>query len=298
MKPLVALYAIPRHEENAIKKGLANVAMVTSDNNPLTAETTQSDCSVIVILPSTIVTDDVLDSLPKLRVIVSLSAGLDHIRFNKSRHPSIEVFNNPTFSIPSVSEYIVSCIFQAHYETYWANPTATHEEIASKKALVIGYGNVGRTVTQKLQALGLDIQVVTAAPIDDSVLDTGIKRCDSLLDGIAWADIISINTSLRPDTNAMIDAACFEQMKPSVVLINAARGNIVENAALIDALNAKKLRKVFLDDIADLGSKDAQAIIANSHVTYTRHTAWQTKPSVQRRASYTIKLIKSLIEEL
>lgn len=288
MKPLIALYALPEHEEKAIKDGLANIATIVSDSEPLTIETTRSDCSVIVVLPSTTITNDILEKLPNLRAIISLSAGLDHIRFNTSRYPSVDVLNNPTFSVPSVSEYIVSCVFQACYEAYWINPTAMHEEIAGKKALVIGYGNIGKAVTQKLQALGLDVQVVTSAPVSEA------KRCDSLLDGLAWADIVSINTSLRSDTSAMINAACFETMKPSVILINAARGHIVENTALLDALNAGKIKRVFLDDIADPESIDAQAIIANPLVTYTHHTAWKTEPSVLRRVAYTIEQIKSL----
>ena len=289
MKPLIALYALPEQEEKAIKDGLANIAKIVSSKEPLATETMQPDCSAIVILPSTTVTDDILERLPNLRAIISLSAGLDHVDFDKSRYPSVKVINNPTFSVPSVSEYVVSCIFKAHYEAYWANPTAMHEEIAGKKALVIGYGNIGKAVAQKLQALGLEVQVVTSAPVKD------VRRCDNLMKGLAWADIVSINTSLRSDTNAMINASCFEVMKPSAILINAARGHIIQNAALLDA--ADKLRRVFLDDIAEPESVDTQAIAADPRVTYTRHTAWKTELSVQRRVTYTLEQIKSLVQE-
>jgi D-3-phosphoglycerate dehydrogenase len=296
MNEVLGLYAIPTAERSAILKSVEGLVSAEYYDNPLSEENINPHTTLLAILPSTVIDDKLLKKLPRLRAVISLSAGLDHIRLQEANR-SFKLINNPTFSVPSVSEYVVSCIFKAYTEMYWQDPLVQRGEISGKKALIIGYGNIGKVVASKLAALGLDIQVFTSVSLNPADARLGIKKCHNLAQGAKWADLLSVNTSLRPDTLNLIDDSVLEVMHDGSVLINAARGGIVSNAALLRAVNRTRFMRVFLDDINDIESETAQDIISNDAVTYTQHTAWNTDKSVERRITYTVQQIKSLLED-
>lgn len=294
MKKVIALYAIPATERKILEKQLSNLAHIVYEDTPIGSGNLHADTEILVVLPSSVVDVHITERLPKLRAIVSLSAGLEHVKLNRSAS-NIQVINNPTFSIIPVSEYVLSCVFSAYYKSYWQNPTSPREEIFGKKALVVGYGNIGKVVTDKLRALGAEVQVFTSAPIDKKAETNGVIRCRDLQKGVAQADIISLNTSLRAETALLFGSKAFAHVKPSAILINAARGGLIDNEALLESLNDGTFRKVFLDDITGAETPKAQAIIHHSKVVYTHHTAWLTEASVNRRVEYTTDQLKALL---
>ncbi len=293
MKKTVALYAIPTNERKMLEDRLGDHAHVIYEDAPINTGNLNKDTEILVVLPSSTIDVSITKKLPKLRAIVSLSAGLEHVRLDGSTN--IPVINNPTFSITPVSEYVLSCIFHAYYEDYWQNPMTPHEEISGKQVLIVGYGNIGKSVANKLHALGAEVQILTSASIDKEADMNGILKCRDLLTGIAQADIIALNTSLRTDTAFLFNSKAFAHIKPGAIFVNAARGGLIDNAALLEALNERDFRKAYLDDVTDIETPEAQAIIHHGKVVYTYHTAWLTKASVTRRVEYTADQLKVLL---
>lgn len=292
----IILYAISVEEGETIQKHFSGLADVILEKAPLSNTTLHADADIVCLLPSSVVDDHLVRKMPRLQAIISLSSGLDHI--DLSDKTQIQVINNPTFSTNAVSEYILGCLFQAYQGRYRSDPTNNaFEEISGKVALVVGYGNIGKAVVSKLKALGLKVNVYSAASIDPQDEISGVTKCSTLKDGVKSADVISLNTSLRPETLGIFNDEIFTVMKPEAILINAARGDIIDNKALLNAIRRTTTGHMFLDDISDLDSELAKRIVGNDNVTYTYHTAWHTRAAISRRVVYTIGQINLLLAD-
>ncbi|MGI9452276.1 MAG: NAD(P)-dependent oxidoreductase, partial [Geminicoccaceae bacterium] len=215
------------------------------------------DAEGLIVRNRTQVRADLLDAAPKLRVIGRLGVGLDNLDMEACAARRIPVFPATGANDASVAEYVLGSalhlirrVFTATesvLEGKWLRETYFGEEIAGRRLGLVGFGSIARTVAKK--ATGLDIDVSAFDPFvdaDDSAW-AGVKRETELSALLASADIVSLHVPFLPSTAKLIDEAAIKIMKPGAILINAARGGIVDEDALASALKSGHLGGAALD---------------------------------------------------
>ena len=211
----------------------------------------------MVVRSRTKVGADVLDAATNLQIIVRGGVGLDSIDLAHAKSKGIEVRNTPKASSNSVAElalgYMLAMARKIPQATMsmtageWKKKQLKGSEISGKTLGLIGYGNIGGLLGKKASALGMNVifyDVITPP-------DTGAAVQVSLEEVLAQSDFISLHVPKLPATTNMLNADTFAKMKDGVFLVNCARGGIVDEDALYDALASGKVAGAALDVFLD-----------------------------------------------
>jgi D-3-phosphoglycerate dehydrogenase / 2-oxoglutarate reductase len=206
----------------------------------------------MVVRSRTKVRQALIDVCPNLKVIVRGGVGLDTIDAEYARSKGITVMNTPKASSASVAELAIGYMFMLARSLYKASATMKAEkwekkafegdELGGKTLGLIGIGNIGKEVAKRAAAMGMNVIV-----FDPYVNDvTGVKFV-SLDELLTQADYISLHLPKTKDSTNMIDKAQFDKMKAGVRIVNCARGGIINEAALYEALTNGKVAGAALD---------------------------------------------------
>lgn len=219
-----------------------------------------ADAEGLIVRNRTQVREDLLEAAPKLRAIGRLGVGLDNLDMEACKGRGIPVFPATGANDASVAEYVIgSALFlirrvftatESVLQGQWLRDTYFGEEIAGRRLGLVGFGSIARTVARKAESLELEISAFDPFVGADDPAWTGVFRETELLALLGKADIVSLHVPFMPSTKNLIDAAAIEAMKPGAVLINAARGGIVDENALANALKTGRLGGAALDVLA------------------------------------------------
>ena len=206
----------------------------------------------MVVRSRTKVRQALIDVCPNLKIIVRGGVGLDTIDAEYARSKGITVMNTPKASSASVAELAIGYMFMLARSLYKASTTMKAEkwekkafegdELGGKILGLIGIGNIGKEVAKRAAAMGMNVIVY-----DPYVKDPAGGKLVSLDDLLAQADYISLHLPKTKDSANMIDKAQFDKMKNGVRIINCARGGIINEAALYEALTNGKVAGAALD---------------------------------------------------
>ncbi|MGD8465832.1 MAG: D-2-hydroxyacid dehydrogenase [Anaerolineae bacterium] len=236
-------------------------AGIEVDNRPeITAEELLRDVAQydgMVVRSRTKVPKEVIDAATNLKIIVRGGVGLDNIDVKYARSQGVEVRNTPKASSNSVAElalgYMLALARHIPQATasmvagQWQKKQLKGTEIAGKTLGLIGFGNIGSLLAQKAASLGMDVvfyDVITPA-------DPGPAKQVSLDELLDRSDYISLHVPYLPATANLINTETIARMKDGVYLINCARGGVVDEDALFDALESGKVAGAALDVFAD-----------------------------------------------
>jgi D-3-phosphoglycerate dehydrogenase / 2-oxoglutarate reductase len=214
----------------------------------------------LLIRSSTKVTREVIEHATSLKVIGRAGVGIDNVELEPATRRGIVVMNSPTGNSVTTAEHAISMMMALARHIPAANASVkagkwergkfTGAEICNKTLGVVGLGNIGRIVSER--ALGLKMKVIGYDPITtaEAAARIGVElvSLDSLIDR---SDFITVHTPLTDDTRGIIGAAAFAKMKKGVRIINCARGGIVDEAALAEAIKAGKVAGAALDVFVD-----------------------------------------------
>jgi D-3-phosphoglycerate dehydrogenase len=249
---------------------------VREDITPEELNTVLKDYDGMVVRSRTKVRAPLIDLAPNLKVIVRGGVGLDTIDADYARSKGITVLNTPLSSSASVAELAIGfmiALARAIPATTasmragkWEKKKFEGDEIGGKTLGIVGIGNIGKEVAKRALALGMNVIVYdpyAAAP-------EHLRRV-SLDELFAAADYITFHMPLTEETRNMIDAKAFEKMKTGVRIINCARGGIVDEDALYDALVSGKVAGAALDVYAQepcQGHKlfELEQVIGSPHI--------------------------------
>lgn len=204
------------------------------------------------------VTARVIDAAPRLRVIAKWGTGIDSIDCQAARRRGVAVRNVPgAFSDPvadTVLGYVL--LFARRLDAMDADVRAgrwVHLPLVSLREAtlgVVGFGSTGRAVARRAVAFGMTTLACDIRPIEAEAATLGVRTV-SLDELLAGSDFITLHADLRPESRQMIDARRLAMMRPSAVLINTARGALVDEEALTDALRGGRLAGAALDVFAE-----------------------------------------------
>lgn len=196
-----------------------------------------------------------LSSLPNLKFIQLTSAGLDRVPLAEIREKGIALYNaGATYAVP-MAEWAVAKILEiAKNAAFFRDNQRDHawvkhrgiRELCGMTAAIVGFGNVGKQTAMRLRAFGVSITAVDIVSGDDTLYD---RYCDiaHLDDALSNADIVVLTLPLTDETRGMFHHARFAAMKQDAIFVNIARGALVDETALLEALDSGKLYGAALD---------------------------------------------------
>jgi D-3-phosphoglycerate dehydrogenase len=211
----------------------------------------------LVVRSATTVDAAVIDAGRRLKVIGRAGVGVDNVDVDAATRRGIVVANAAESTVDSAAEHAIALLLalarnipQAHAALTagsWDRQRFTGIELAGKTLGVLGLGRIGRQVAGR--ALGLGMRVLAYDPFvtAERFRELGVASAASLEDVYAQADVITLHLPLSDDTRGVIDATAFGRMKDGVRLVNAARGGLVDEAALLEAIRSGKVAGAALD---------------------------------------------------
>lgn len=227
-------------------------------NNPTRLQALLAEAEALIVRNQTRVTAQLLDAAPRLRVIGRLGVGLDNIDLAAARKRNVIVTAARNANAIAVAEYVLAAMLYSARDLAAANTSVragewdrVHfggTELWGCTVGLIGVGEIGRRVAKRAQAFGMNVigYDPLIGPYDFAPAEQHITLLP-LEEVLARADIVILHVPLIPTTHHLINAERLAQMRPHAVLINTARGGIVDEQALLDALNVGRLRQAFLD---------------------------------------------------
>ena len=235
----------------------------------------------------------------RIRVVATRTIGYDHIDLNAAKSNGVHVCNG-YYDPDGVAEYTVMLILMSlrNYKQALFRGNANDyslggligRELRNLTVGIIGTGKIGQKVAQNLQGFGCRILAYSRRQNADPAL--GIEYC-SLEELYAKSDIISLHTPLSNQTRYMIDKKAIDQMKDGVILINTARGILIDEAALAEALKSGKVRAAALDVLTEEPPRHGTPLLTAPNCTITGHIAWLTRESRFRAIDMAIDNFKN-----
>lgn len=257
-----------------------------------------------LIVRSTQVDAVVMDRAPKLRVIGRHGAGLDNIDLEEAKRRGIEVVNTPSSNTESVAEYVIAAafsLFRRFDEGRAALAAGALSEASSLPGQVqragllgrelqgatlglVGAGAIGRAVARRAQALGVEVIAYDPFAAAEVLAEANIAACETLDDVVARADILSLHLPGGEANRGIIDARRIALLPEGAVLINAARGGLVDHDALIGEVRSGRLLGAAIDVYEPEPPAADDPILHEPRIIATPHAAAMTAEAVQRMA--------------
>lgn len=214
----------------------------------------------LIVRSATKVNKDVIAAGKKLKIIGRAGVGLDNIDVHEATNRGIMVVNSPEASTIAVAELVFGSllalnrkIIHAHHSMRggkWERNKFEGTEIYGKHLGIIGFGRIGREVALRAKAFGMHISVYDPNIKEESCAEYKVKYYDNLDEMLKHVDVVTIHTPLTEKTRNLIDERRLALMKKNAVIINIARGGIVNEDALYKALKENRIRGAVLDVFA------------------------------------------------
>ncbi len=263
-----------------------------------------------ILINKVIISEEVLAKLPKLKYIGVLATGYNVVDTEVCKKRGICVTNIPSYSSESVAQLVFAFIFNfywhitEHSSEVFAGKWTKSEHFcyhsfplfeASYKTLgIIGFGNIGQAVAKI--ALSMNMKVIYFNRSKKSVQGLEAARQVEINELLKESDIISLNCPLTDKTKNIIDEAALNSVKPSAYIINTGRGPLVDEAAVANALKAKKIAGFAADVLSTEPPSKDNPLLSASNCLITPHIAWQTLEARSRLLQIATENVKAFID--
>ncbi|MFT3945486.1 MAG: D-2-hydroxyacid dehydrogenase [Agriterribacter sp.] len=263
----------------------------------------------IVLTNKTKITGDAIKSLPKLKYIGELATGFDNVDIKTAAEKNIPVCNVPGYSSSSVAQLTIALLLELVYKTgkrseevhagAWVKSTDFcfgHTglfELEGKTLGLIGLGQIGSAVAKIALAFGMKVIASVRNPEKYNIKGVSFVSRE---DCFKQADFVSLHCPLTDDTRQMVNTALINTMKPSAYIINTARGALINEIDLADALNNKRIAGAALDVLSTEPPSADNPMFNATNCIITPHIAWATKEARTRLLNESIKNIEAFLE--
>ncbi len=261
-----------------------------------------ADADIISVFVSSRLSRETLQQLPNLRAVIARSSGVDHIDGEYLKEKNITLYSVPRYGAHTVAEYSFTLLLaltrrlpetlaQVGGGAFEKAPTFEGDDVYGKTLGVIGTGAIGANVTARAQAFGMQVMMYDLYP--NKALESDRARYATLDEIYAKSDIITLHAPETPETHHLLDEVAFGKMKNGVVIVNTARGELIDTPALLSALRSGKVARAALDVLEGErevwkggGDETVCALIAefvhgSRRVIYTPHIAFFTREAYQ-----------------
>ena len=248
-----------------------------------------ADCDALLNTYAGPITAEAMAKMPKCRIIARYGIGVDTIDLKAATEAGIIVTNNPTYCIEEVAEHTMALLLDsarkiAFYDRQvrsgtWAVPPGKPlYRLVGRTLGLVGFGNIARQVAVRAAAFGMKVLYADPFVKEGQFSEPGEKvELDELYKS---SDFVSVHPPLTPQTRGMINDDAFSKMKPAAVLVNCSRGPVVDTAALVRALDAKKIAGCALDTTDPEPLPDPHPLRGRDNVIINPHVAWYSETAM------------------
>lgn len=263
----------------------------------------------IVLLNKFPITESLLAACPSIRLICVQATGYNVVDCAAARKRNIPVCNVPSYSTSAVAQFTMALILelchrvglhnhsvhQHEWEScpdfcYWLRPQM---ELAGKTIGIIGFGRIGRAVGRLATAFGMDVLAFSPREYSEGREIGQYVDLDTLL---AQSDIVSLHCPLFPETEKIINAEAIAKMKDGAMLINTARGALIDEYAVAEALKAGKLRGAAVDVVSEEPIRADNPLLTTRKCVITPHMAWAPIETRQRLLDCVVGNIRAFLD--
>lgn len=326
----ITFFEVPKGEQTFFE-GVFPGADVSFFEEKLSGNSVEkvSDAEVVSIFVNSEIDKKIIDALPNLKFITTRSTGFDHIDCEYAKTKGIQVANVPAYGSQTVAEFTFALMLTLSRRVYWG----VHQlregnnfdlsqlegfDLEGKTLGVIGTGKIGQNVVRIAKGFGMNVIATDPYPKAELAGQLGFQYV-SLDDLLAQADIVTIHVPYMKETHHLINATNLPNIKKGAVLINTARGEIIETEGLLAALNSGQIKAAALDVLEGerelkeerniiIGSDpkvermenmrkliEDHVLINLSNVIVTPHMAFFTKEAMERIMQTTVDNIKNFL---
>ncbi|ERM92432.1 3-phosphoglycerate dehydrogenase [Caldanaerobacter subterraneus subsp. yonseiensis KB-1] len=265
------------------------------------------DVEAIIVRSKAKITKEIIENAPKLKIISRTGAGVDNIDVNAATEKGILVCNLPAVNSVSVAEYTIAMILhlakqlnlmdQAVRNGNWEiRNSSVSVEVEGKILGIVGMGNIGSLVAKKCHD-GLGMKIVAYDPyVKEKFRGYNYKFVDTLEELFKKSDFITLHCPDMPETRGMITRELIYSMKPTAYLINVARGTVIDEQALIEALKEKRIAGAGLDVFQQEPPSRDNELLRLENVILSPHSAALTKEATVRMAVEAVQAVIDYFE--
>ena len=246
------------------------------------------DADVLVI--SGLWRNELLPRAKRLRFIQSIGAGTDQFAREALKHQGVRLASARGVNARAVAEHVMALILALarrlpeardnQAKRVWrgmiGDPTQREDELAGKTLLIVGLGQIGGRLAQLAKAFDMRVIGIRRNPRAGVGHADAVHGMSDLHALLPQADFVALTCPLTAETEKLIDADALDRMKPSAYLLNAARGRVIDEPSLVDALTRRQIRGAALDVTVDEPLPQASPLWAMENVLITPHTAGET----------------------
>jgi len=244
----------------------------------------------IILVNKAPLSANILDQLPKLKFISVLATGHNIIDVTAARKKNIIISNAPSYSTRSVAQYVFASLLtfiykpEAHSQSVkkggWQNSKdfcywlSSSKELAGQTLGIIGMGKIGHEVTRLADAFGM--HVIAFSPTQRNTPNITHFKWQSIKSVFENSDVISLHCPQTPKNTGFVDQSLISNMKPSALLINTARGGLINEIDLADALNKNIISGAILDVLSKEPPTSSNPLLKAQNCQITPHIAWSS----------------------
>lgn len=244
-----------------------------------------------------------------LKIIALQSIGYDEIDVIAAEKYNIAVTNAPGYCAEDVATHAMALLLSSIRQTamfdsevkngtwncFAGNPML---RLSGKKAGLISFGNIPQKIVSMLKGFNVEVFAYDKYKDAEFMKEKGVSKIEKFEDILSLCDYIFIHTPLIEETHHMFNAEAFSCMKDGAILINASRGALIDEPALVNALKNKKLSAAGLDVLEDEQNRNAE-LIAMKNVTITPHTAFLSEDSLKQSREMALRhLVQRICEDI
>lgn len=263
----------------------------------------------VAVTNKTPISRNTIDACPNLKLIAVLATGYNVVDYEYAKEKNIPVVNVPTYGIAAVGQYSIAMLLEichhiGHHDRsvhegnwannadwcYWDYPLI---ELDGKTIGIIGFGRIGQTEGRIAKVMGMKVLACDPYPNASGEKIAEYVDLDTLY---AKADVVSLHCNLTPENTGMINSESIAKMKDGVILINNARGQLINEQDVADALNAGKIAAAGLDVVYSEPIKVDCPLLGAKNCIITPHISWASKECRQRIMDITAANIDAFVK--
>jgi len=248
-----------------------------------------------------------ISALPRLRYIGVTATGYNIIDVAAARERGVTVTNVPAYGTRSVAQHTLALLLELTQHTgrharsvrdggwarspdwcFWETPLV---ELDGLTLGIVGYGRIGQAVGRLGEALGMNV-IATVSGRNRAPHNVPVVELDYLF---STSDVISLHCPLTPETKHLVNATRLARMKPTAFLINTSRGPLIDEAALVAALNSGQLAGAGLDVLAQEPPPPDHPLMTAKNCLVTPHIAWATKAARTRLMGVAVENVRAFL---
>ncbi len=300
---ILAADKISREAVEELKKAADVVTDFDISHEKLSEEIKKYD--IVIVRSRTKITKDILEVAPKLRAVIRAGVGLDNIDIEYAKEKGVKVINTPEAPTESVAELAVGLMLSlarnipkadhSVKEGEWKKKSLKGVELKGKTLGVIGLGRIGKRVAELASSFGMKIIAHDRNP-HAYFLEKINGKNTSLIDLLKEADFLTIHLPLTSQTKDMISEKELKSIKSSAYIINTARGGIINENALYEALKNGEIAGAALDVFWDKKPFESKIMEVRDKIIFTPHLGSTTREAQEKVGKLLVEKIMKLIE--